>query len=188
MREIVDRPCYFLVPLGFEGRHRCLVVTFPILFVERGRGHNRTWDGTRLNAGRRSFVPRPAFAGKYREWDEKQRERGGEDGEWDACFYILPSQNSLDYHEIRCCYASLKINLQLAPHSTPRESSPVSLNLVSFIPFAFPSRAIVQSHFPLAPPAAPCRAYKAHILMRIFDLKFPQEHILLLCCPCRCRV
>ena len=62
----LDRPCSFLVPLGFEGRHRCLVVTVPILFVERGRRHDRTRDGTRLNAERRSIVPRPAFADKYR--------------------------------------------------------------------------------------------------------------------------
>ena len=79
-KKKLDRPCSFLVPLGFEGRHRCLVVTVPILFVERGRRHDRTRDGTRLNAERHSIVPRPAFADKYREWGGKQRERGGEEG------------------------------------------------------------------------------------------------------------
>ena len=70
----LDRPCSFLVPLGFEGRHRCLVVAVPILFVERGRRHDRTRDGTRLNAERRSIVPRPAFADKYREWSGSRGE------------------------------------------------------------------------------------------------------------------
>ena len=89
----LDRPCSFLVPLGFEGRHRCLVVTVPILFVERGRRHDRTWDGTRLNAERRSIVPRPAFADKYREWGGKQRGRGGEEGREGWFIYLVVTQS-----------------------------------------------------------------------------------------------
>lgn len=44
-----------------------LSIFFSMLVSERGTRHDRTQEETRPHAGRRSVVPRPACADKYRE-------------------------------------------------------------------------------------------------------------------------
>ena len=46
--------------------------TDSLLVSERGTRHDRTRDEVRPHAGWRSVVLRPAFAGKYREWNKKR--------------------------------------------------------------------------------------------------------------------